>query len=304
MIRTVLMGTPAFALPTFDKLLKDTQLAAVVTQPDRNKDRKGNVIFSPVKSAALEHNIPVYQFEKIRVQGVETLKSLRPDVIITCAYGQILSQEIIDIPRYGILNVHASLLPRYRGSSPLQWALINGDKVTGVTIMKTDVGMDTGAMLAKEKFNIPDDMYIDGLFEKAASVGAELLIKTLPDYIAGKITPVAQNESEATKCRMLKKEDALINWTMDAEKVRNKIRGMGYGYTFYNGSMLKIFKLENIDAVGSAGHVEIENKKIIVYCGKGAVEIKLLQLANKNKLLAEQFLNGIKMRSGEVLTSD
>ena len=227
MIRTVLMGTPAFALPTFDKLLKGTQLAAVVTQPDRNKDRKGNVIFSPVKSAALEHNIPVYQFEKIRVQGVETLKSLRPDVIITCAYGQILSQEIIDIPRYGILNVHASLLPRYRGSSPLQWALINGDKVTGVTIMKTDVGMDTGAMLAKEKFNIPDDMYIDGLFEKAASVGAELLIKTLPDYIAGKITPVAQNESEATKCRMLKKEDALIDWTMDAEKVRNKIRGMG-----------------------------------------------------------------------------
>lgn len=290
MIRTVLMGTPAFALPTFDKLLKDTQLAAVVTQPDRNKDRKGNVIFSPVKSAALEHNIPVYQFEKIRVQGVETLKSLRPDVIITCAYGQILSQEIIDIPRYGILNVHASLLPRYRGSSPLQWALINGDKVTGVTIMKTDVGMDTGAMLAKEKFNIPDDMYIDGLFEKAASVGAELLIKTLPDYIAGKITPVAQNESEATKCRMLKKEDALIDWTMDAEKVRNKIRGMGYGYTFYNGSMLKIFKLENIDAVGSAGHIEIKKQKNYRLLRKRRCGNKIIAVSQQKQIACRAIL--------------
>ena len=158
MIKAVFLGTPAFALPAMNSLSEVAEIIAVVCQPDRAKDRKGNFIFSPVKKAALEKNIPVYQFEKIRRDGAETLKALAPDIMVTCAYGQILSQEILDIPKYGVINVHGSLLPEYRGSSPLQWSLINGEKTTGVTIMRTDIGMDTGDMLRKVEFDIPDDM--------------------------------------------------------------------------------------------------------------------------------------------------
>lgn len=295
----VFMGTPLFALPSFEKLASSYRITAAVTQPDRARDRKGNYIYSPVKQAALKKNIPVYQFEKIRAEGVETLRSLCPDLIVTCAYGQILSQEILDIPRLGVLNVHASLLPRYRGSSPLQWALINGETSTGVTIMKTDIGMDTGAVLSSVRFDIPDDMYIDGLFEKASVIGAELLANTLPGYLSGDIKPVPQNDAEATKCAMLKKEDALIDWNDSARNVRNKIRGLGYGYTFYNKAAIKIFRLDIEDENGAPGQIRTDGKKLVVYCGSGAVSIAQLQMQNKNKLDAAQFLNGTKIKSGE-----
>ena len=304
MLKAIFMGTPSFALPSLFKLCSLAEVVAVVCQPDRAKDRKGNFIFSPVKKAAVERGIPVYQFEKIRRDGAETLKALAPDVIVTCAYGQILSQEIIDIPEYGVLNVHGSLLPKYRGSSPLQWSLINGEKKTGVTIMRTDIGMDTGDMLAKAEFDIPDDMYADELFEKAAIVGADLLAKTLPDYIAGKVTAEKQDENEATKCVMLKKEDALVDWSKSNLEVRNRIRGMGYGYTFYRGEMLKIYRLSLADGSGKPGELEVKNGTVKVFCGQGAVELELLQLPNKKKLEARDFLNGAKMISGEMLTVD
>lgn len=304
MIRAIFMGTPSFALPAFNALSSIAEVAAVVCQPDRARDRKGNYILSPVKEAAVGKNIPVYQFEKIRRDGVDILRKIAPDIIITCAYGQILSQEILDIPKFGVINVHASLLPEYRGSSPLQWALINGERKTGVTIMKTDIGMDTGAILAETEFEIPSDMYIDGLFEKAAAAGAELLIKTLPEYVAGKITPVPQDESRATKCVMLKKDDALINWTADNASVRNKIRGIGYGYTYYKGVMLKIFKLEECDETGAPGEISVKNKSLTVYCGSGAVKLSEIQLQNKKRMDVAQFLNGVKMKSGEIFTVD
>lgn len=304
MLRAVFMGTPQFAVPSFEKLCSIADVVAVVCQPDRARDRKGNFILSPVKKAAQERGLPVFQFEKIKRDGVETLKNLFPDVVVTCAYGQILSQEILDIPRLGVLNVHASLLPEYRGSSPLQWALINGEKKTGVTIMKTDVGMDTGAILAAEEFDLPDDMYIDGLFETAAKIGAELLGKTLLSYAQGKIIPVPQDESKATRCVMLKKEDALIDWNGDCNAVRNKIRGLGYGYTFYNGEMLKIFRLETSDKSGVPGKISVGNKSVEVYCGNGSVTLEELQLQNKKRLGIAEFLNGTKMKSGEFFISD
>ena len=304
MIKAVFLGTPAFALPSMNSLSEVAEIIAVVCQPDRAKDRKGNFIFSPVKKAALEKNIPVYQFEKIRRDGAETLKALAPDIMVTCAYGQILSQEILDIPKYGVINVHGSLLPEYRGSSPLQWSLINGEKSTGVTIMRTDIGLDTGDMLRKVEFDIPDDMYIDELFIKAANEGAKLLKETLPDYIAGKITPEKQDESKATKCVMLKKEDALIDWTQPNYVIRNKIRGMGYGYTFYKGEMLKIFRLSLANDNGRPGEIVVENKTIKVYCGQSALTLEQLQLPNKKKLDCREFLNGTKMISGEVFTID
>lgn len=304
MLKVVFMGTPQFAVPSFEKLCSIADVVAVVCQPDRARDRKGNFILSPVKKAALERGLPVFQFEKIKRDGVETLKELAPDVVVTCAYGQILSQEILDIPRLGVLNVHASLLPEYRGSSPLQWALINGEKKTGVTIMKTDIGMDTGAVLATDEFDLSDDVYIDGLFEKAATVGAELLEKTLPSYANGKIIPVPQDGSKATHCVMLKKEDARINWNDDCNAVRNKIRGLGYGYTFYNDQMLKIFRLETSDKSGVPGKVSVGNGSVEVYCGSGSVILEELQLQNKKRLGITEFLNGTKMKSGEFFISD
>ncbi len=300
MIKSIFMGTPQFAIPTLNALSEMTEVVAVICQPDKAKDRKGNFIFSPVKKAAEEKNIPCFQFEKIGRDGVSVIKSLNPDIIITCAYGQILSREILDIPKFGVINVHASVLPAYRGSSPLQWSLINGEKKTGVTIMKTDIGMDTGDILSIKEFDIDDEMYIDGLFDKASKEGAQLLSNTLPLYIAGKIDPVKQDEQKATKCVMIKKEDAEIDWSADNVTIRNKIRGIGYGYTDYNGENLKIYKLDLKNRSGNLGEVLIENGEIIVFCGAGAVSVKVLQLPNKKKLEVNEFLNGAKIKSGDV----
>lgn len=304
MIKAIFMGTPQYAIPSLQALvdMPDIDVIAVVCQPDRAKDRKGNYIFSPVKLLAMQHNIPVYQFEKIRRDGVQTLTELEPDIMITCAYGQILSQEILDIPKYGVLNVHGSILPEYRGSSPLQWTLINGAKTTGVTLMKTDIGMDTGDCLAVKSFEVPDDMYIDELFELSARVGADLLKENLALYLGGKLIGQKQDESRATKCVMLRKEDALIDWREDCVKLRNKVRGIGYGYTFLNGEMLKIFKLSCCDGSGAPGKIDVCGKKIIVYCGTGAVSLDLLQSPNKKKLTSKEFLNGTRLQSGEILT--
>ena len=300
-MRAVFLGTPAFAVPSLVKLREICDVVAVVCQPDRAKDRKGRFIFCPVKQYAIDNGIPVFQFEKIRLEGVETLKELAPDVMITSAYGQILSQEILDIPKFGVINVHGSMLPEYRGSSPLQWCLINGEKVTGVTIMKTDIGMDTGAMLRKREIEITENMYLDDLFEKASEVGAQLLIETLPDYFEGKIIPEPQDESKATKCRMLKKEEAVIDWSQSAEVVRNKIRGMGFGLTGYNGEQLKIYKLDLTDDVDlpGCGMIEVAKNRITVKCGQGAVNITDLQLQNRKRMSVSDFLNGVKLQSGE-----
>ena len=301
-MRAVFFGTPDFAVPSLIKLREICDVVAVVCQPDRAKDRKGRYIFSPVKQYAIDNGIPVYQFEKIRQEGVEILRGIAPDVMITCAYGQILSQEILDIPPYGVINVHGSLLPKYRGSSPLQWCLIDGEKVTGVTIMKTDIGMDTGAILTKREIEITDETYIDDLFLQSSNVGAELLAQTLPDYFAGKIVPEAQNEAQATKCRMLKKEDALIDWSLPAEVIRNKIRGIGFGYTYYKGEQLKIYKLDvaTDDFAGQAGEIAAIKNKLTVKCGEGLLSLKDVQLQNRKRMNIADFLNGVKLQSGEV----
>ena len=181
-MRVVFLGTPEFAVPSLDALYEYAEVVGAVCQPDRERDRKGRIIEGAVKRRAEELGIPVYQFEKIRRDGVETLRALAPDVMITCAYGQILSQEILDIAPLGVLNVHGSILPKYRGSAPIQRALINGEKKTGVTIMKTDIGMDTGAILSMEELEINGDDYVGDLYEKLSCVGADLLIKTLDGY--------------------------------------------------------------------------------------------------------------------------
>lgn len=303
-MRVVFLGTPEFAVPSLDALYEHAEVVGAVCQPDRERDRKGRIIEGAVKRRAEELGIPVYQFEKIRRDGVETLRALAPDVMITCAYGQILSQEILDIAPLGVLNVHGSVLPKYRGSAPIQRALINGEKKTGVTIMKTDIGMDTGAILSMEELEINGDDYVGDLYEKLSCVGADLLIKTLDGYLSGKIIPVPQNDALATQAPPLKKEEAYLDFTRSAESVRNVIRGFGYGVCEFRDEQLKIYRAEAIDDCGenTAGTVVTAVKHdFIVACGSGALAIYELQACGKKRMKTADFLNGVHVMPGEIL---
>lgn len=303
-MRVVFLGTPEFAVPSLDALYEHAEVVGAVCQPDRERDRKGRIIEGAVKRRAEELGIPVYQFEKIRRDGVETLRALAPDVMITCAYGQILSQEILDIAPLGVLNVHGSVLPKYRGSAPIQRALINGEKKTGVTIMKTDIGMDTGAILSTEELEINGDDYVGDLYEKLSCVGADLLIKTLDGYLSGEIIPVPQNDALATQAPPLKKEEAYLDFTRSAESVRNVIRGFGYGVCEFRDEQLKIYRAEAIDDCGenTAGTVVTAVKHdFIVACGSGALAISELQACGKKRMKTADFLNGVHAMPGEIL---
>lgn len=303
-MRVVFLGTPEFAVPSLDALYEHAEVVGAVCQPDRERDRKGRIIEGAVKRRAEELGIPVYQFEKIRRDGVETLRALAPDVMITCAYGQILSQEILDIAPLGVLNVHGSVLPKYRGSAPIQRALINGEKKTGVTIMKTDIGMDTGAILSTEELEINGDDYVGDLYEKLSCVGADLLIKTLDGYLSGEIIPVPQNDALATQAPPLKKEEAYLDFTRSAESVRNVIRGFGYGVCEFRDEQLKIYRAEAIDVCGenTAGTVVTAVKHdFIVACGSGALAISELQACGKKRMKTADFLNGVHVMPGEIL---
>lgn len=303
-MRAVFLGTPEFAVPSLNALCGCVEVVAVVCQPDRERDRKGRIIEGAVKKRAEELGIPVYQFEKIRRDGVETLRELAPDVMITCAYGQILSQEILDIAPFGVLNVHGSILPRYRGSAPIQRALINGEKETGVTIMKTDVGMDTGAILSVEKLAIDDCDYVDDLYDKLSVIGAELLVKTLADYADGKIEPVPQDNDLATNAPPLKKEEAYLDFTSDAESVRNVIRGFGYGVCEFRGESLKIYRAEvSQKNCGQAAGTVVKAVKndFVIACGNGALKLTEIQASGKKRMKTIDFLNGVHVQPGERL---
>lgn len=276
-------------------------ITAVVSQPDRAKDRKGNLLPTPLKKYAVENGIKVYQFERIK-KSVDELKAIDADIFITAAYGQILSQEIIDLPRYGIVNVHTSLLPRYRGSSPIQSAILNGDKVTGVTIMQTDVGMDTGDIILSQSVTIGDKTAGE-LTEELIEVGASLLAEALDEIEAGTAVKVKQDESGATKCKMIKDEDALINWLDSAENIYNKIRAFNpspIAYSTLNGERIKIYRATLSDENGEAGQVlKADKKGIVVGCGKGAINITSLQPSGKKVMDVAAFLNGKRLNRGE-----
>lgn len=300
-MRIVFLGTPSFAVPTLNALVEKYEVVAVVCQPDKAKNRKGETVFGAVKQRAIDLNIPLYQFNKIREDGVQVLKDLAPDLMITCAYGQILSQEILDIPKYGTLNVHGSLLPKYRGSAPIQWAIINGEKKTGITIMKTALGMDTGDIVSTREVEISEDTYVDELFSILSDVGAQLLIDTIDDYVSGKIIPIPQNEDDATKCRMLEKEDAKIDFEKDSVTIKNRIRGMGYGYFIYNDEPVKVYKVEKKEQTGEVGSILSHDKNgVLVACKNGSVLFTCLQMPGKKRMDAKDFANGVKL-TGKVL---
>lgn len=308
-MKVVFMGTPDFAVPTLEKIIEaGHEVLAVVTQPDKAKGRGKKVLFPPVKEKALEHNLPVYQPRRAREpEFIEQMRELNPDVMVVVAFGQILPKDILDIPKYGCINVHASLLPKYRGAAPIQWAVINGDKISGVTTMQMDVGLDTGDMLLKTEVELAEDETGGSLFDKLSTLGGALLIETLEKIEAGDIHPEKQDDSQAGEyARTLDKALGNVDFTKSAVEIERLIRGLNpwpSAYTFYNGKTMKLWKAE----VVSGGNVtpgqifSVDKQSFTVQTGDGALRILELQLEGKKRMDAGAFLRGCAVAVGEML---
>ena len=304
-MRVVFLGTPAFAVPTLERLAAaGHSLLAAVTQPDRPRGRGQNPAPPPVKEAALRLGVPVYQPERIRrPEAVEYLRALAPEAMVVVGYGQIIPQSIIDIPPLGILNVHASLLPKYRGAGPIQWAILNGETRTGVTIMRIDAGLDTGDMLLKAETDIGAEENAIELGRRLAGMGAGLLVEALEGLAAGKITPEKQDNAQATYAPLLKKEDGLIDWRRPAAEIHNRIRGLQPwpgAYTVLRGQTLHIWRATADRRSGPPGAI-VSVKPLVVACGEGALDFQELQLEGRKRLPAAEFANGQRLKENEVL---
>ena len=298
-MRVVFLGTPEFGVPSLTAL-KDAgyDVIGVFTQPDRPKGRGNKMLMSPVKECALKMGIPVYQPLKIRKDGVEDLRALRPDLCVTAAFGQILSQEILDIPTMGTVNVHSSLLPKYRGSAPVHYAILEGETVTGITTMLTDKGMDTGDILLQKQVEILPGETTGELTERLAPIGAELLIETIRLLEKGECPRRKQNEEEATYFPMLKKEMGEMDWALPAKTLVNRIRGLSPWpgtYTYIGGEPLKIWKGEEAEAhEGAPGRILYADPKngLVIRAGENAVRVVELQAQGGKRMNAKDYLRG------------
>ncbi len=302
-MRIVYLGTPDFAVQPLLKLLENNyNVVAVVTNHDKPVGRKQILTPPPVKQVALENNIPCYQYDKIRLEGVEDLKKINPDLMITCAFGQILSQEILDIPRLGVINIHASLLPKYRGASPIHYAILNGETKTGITIMKTDIGIDTGDMIMQSEINIPKNQTMGELFNRLSVLGAELLIEALPKIANNTCEFIKQNDSLASVTKIIKKEMAKIDWNNNAENIVNQIRAFNpspVAYTLFENNPFKIYSAEISSLKGKPGHVLQADKELIIACKDYSVSLKVVQKAGGKPMNVADFLRGNKLNVNE-----
>lgn len=309
-MRIVFMGTPEFAVPALRALLDNGYaVAAAITQPDRPAGRGQKLTVCPVKRLALERGVPVYQFEKIKSEaGVAGLKALAPDLVVTAAFGQILSRQILEIPRYGTINVHASLLPAYRGSAPINWCILNGETVAGVTTMLTDVGMDTGDMLLRAQTPIGELETAGELTARLSELGAQLLIETLKGYPHGGLVPQKQDERLASYQPMLTREMGHLDWTRPARELACQVRGLNpWPCAYTQGAMgrLKIYLARPCAARGDApaGTVVVASAKegLFVACGEGWLEILEMQAPNARRMAAKAYLQGKRIDVGTKL---
>jgi methionyl-tRNA formyltransferase len=329
-LRIIFLGTAELACASLQTLAGDAkfQIAAVVTQPDRSRGRDLKLQPSPVKSLALRLGLPVLQPERAREEKfVAELRALRPDLIVVVAYGQILPPAILDLPRHGCLNVHTSLLPKHRGAAPIQRAIASGDTETGVTIMKMDVGLDTGPVVAQRRMAIHSEDDSAGLHDRLAQLGAELLAQTIPDFVAGKIQPMPQPAAGASYAAKIKKEEGRIDWHQPAQTILNRLRAFTPwpgAFTFLpkvmegtaspvpsfaksrgsNGTlsskMIKIWKAEVVEKSGGAGEILVADKTgIVAGCGQGALRILELQREGGRRLTAAEFLAGLVLKPGD-----
>lgn len=310
----VFMGTPAFAVPSLEMLLAEGySIAAVVTQPDRPQGRKKVLTPTPVKEAALRHGIPVLQPQRLRSpEAVAELAEYKPDLIITAAYGQILPKSVLDMPALGCLNVHGSLLPAYRGGAPIQRSIINGESVTGITLMYMAEGLDTGDMIAKAEVPIQDDDTAGTLFEKLSTVGAELLLRELPRLLQGKVEAEPQDESKATYAPNLTRDDEKIDWSRTSREIYNQIRGLvpySGGFTLWNGDVFKVWAAANPGSVQASSSeaqpgtvLKLDDKGIVVKTGDGTLTLLTVQPSGKKAMDAAQFVRGTSLTVGTVLS--
>lgn len=306
-LKTIFMGTPDFAVPCLEVLQAKTEVLAVITQPDRPKGRGHNLQASPVKQKALEYNLPVLQPEKIKTEEFTAeLEKLQPDLIVVVAFGQILSQRILDIPPLGCVNVHASLLPRYRGAAPIHWSIINGEKETGVTTMLMDAGLDTGDMLLKDKVTITEEMTTEELHDQLMAMGGKLLAETIDGLANGTITPEKQDDSISNYAGMLNKETGHIDWSKSAVEIHNLIRGLNswpVAWSMKDGKNYKFWrtKVENNNSDKAPGTVvELRKNSFCLATGEGLLEVLEIQPPSKKRMSAGDLLRGHGVAVGDI----
>lgn len=311
--RIVYMGTPDFAVPPLAAMVEaGLNVVAVVTQPDKPKGRGKTMMPTPVKEEALKHEIPVYQPEKVRAQEfIDVLEGLKPDVIVVAAFGQIIPKSILDMPKFGCINIHASLLPKYRGAAPIQQAVIDGEKESGVTIMKMGTGLDTGDMISKIIVPITKEETGGSLFDKLAVAGAELLIKTLPSIFDGSAAYEVQPEESPTPyAGMITKEMGRLDFSKSAVELERLVRGMNpwpSAYTYLNGKNLKVWSsevLEGTEAAAPGTVLKTDKKGIYVACGEDVLILKEVQLEGKKRMDADAFLRGYPLEKNTILVEN
>ncbi|GIM27859.1 methionyl-tRNA formyltransferase [Clostridium polyendosporum] len=308
-MKIVFMGTPDFSVPSLKRLIEEYEVKAVFTQPDRPKGRGKKLAISPVKEVAVEYNIPVYQPVRLKnePETIEELRQMEPDFIIVVAFGQILSKEVLDIPKYGCINLHASLLPKYRGAAPINWSIIKGEKKSGNTTMLMDVGLDTGDMLLKNEFEITEEMTAGELHDKLMITGGELLVKTIKGMVDGTINPIKQNDEESCYASMLNKEIAVIDWRSSAKDIHNLVRGLNpwpIAYTYYNNEMMKLYKTKVIEKQCNKEPgtiLNVSKNGIEVATEDKVLLIEKIQFPNGKPLRVEQYINGNTIEEGTVL---
>jgi len=306
-MRLAFLGTPAFAVPTLERLVeRGHQVLAAVTQPDRPKGRGQTLAPPPVKEAALRLGVPVYQPERIkRPESIDYLRGLSAEAMVVVGYGQIIPQSIIDIPPLGILNVHASLLPKYRGAGPIQWAIVNGETITGVTIMRIDAGLDTGPMLLEAETAIGAEETALELGRRLSVMGADLLVEALDALAAGRGALQPQDNAQATYAPMLKKEDGRIDWNRSAAQIHNQVRGMQPwpgAYSTFRGAALHVWRARPAET--GAAHppgVVVRIKPLLVACGEGALELIEVQMEGRKRMPAADFVNGQRLAENEII---
>ena len=301
-MKIIYLGTPDFAVKALEAINNSKhEILAVVTQPDRPFGRKAVITPCAVKQKAVELGLKTLSYEKIRLEGVEDLKALNPDIMVTCAFGQILSSEILEIAKYGVINIHASLLPKYRGSAPIQYSVINGDSKTGVTIMQTEVGVDTGDILMQKEIDILPDETAGELFDRLSLLGAEIITEALDNIENGVITRTPQNEALATHVKMLSKKDGEIDFSKPAIDIKNLVRGLNpwpIAYTYFGDKTLKIYKAEVSALKGGIGEVLSLDNGITIGTGENSITLLEVQLEGSKKMPVKDFLLGHKINVG------
>lgn len=316
-MKIIFLGTPNFAVPTLRALKENFDVVAVVTNIDKPQGRSEKPVYSPIKKYALENGIPVYQFAKIRVDGIETLKNIDADVMVTCAYGQILSKEILDMKKFGVINVHGSLLPKYRGASPIQWAIINGEKETGITILKSDVGIDDGDVILSKSVQIDEYETAGELFDKLSFVGAECIVEAINQIESGTAKYVKQDSSKATVCKMFKSDFGKLDFNNSATDIVNLILGLNpspIAFITLSNNRYKIYRAKVVTAMEISsfnpnlndaviGEVVVSKAKqgLIIKAKEDFVSITEIQGENGKIMDIKSFLNGKNIPLGMVV---